>query len=117
MLLVEDDEVVFLTAHAMLASQEHEVVAVDNPVDALSRLAGTGPLGVLFTDVMMPGGLSGLELAALAKASHPGLKVILTSGWADSTLPNRLSADSGDPFLLKPYTLADLDTTFAQLDR
>ena len=116
-LLVEDDEVVRLTAHAMLVSQGHEVVAVDNPVDALSRLADTGPFDVLFTDVMMPGCLSGFELAALAKARHPGLKVILTSGWADSTLPNQLSADSGDPFLLKPYTLADLDTTFAQLDR
>ena len=116
-LLVEDDEVVRFTAHAMLASQGHEVMAVDNPVDALSSLADTGPFDVLFTDVMMPGGLSGFKLAALAKARHPGLKVILASGWADPTLPNQPSADSGDPFLLKPYTLADLDTAFAQLDR
>ena len=115
-LLVEDDEVVRLTARAMLESQGHRVVAVGNAAEALASLSESGRFDVLFTDVMMPG-LSGLELAALAKVQYPGLKVILASGWADSKLPNQMPVDSVDPFVLKPYTLDDLEKAFAQLDR
>ena len=115
-LLVEDDEVVRLTAQAMLESQGHNVEAVENATEALAYFAGDERFDVLFTDLMMPGGIGGLELAALAKAQYPDLKVILASGWLDPDMSSQLPSNFIYPFLLKPYTLTDLKDAFGQLD-
>ena len=72
---------------------------------------------VLFTDLMMPGSMGGLELATVARERRPLLKVILTSGWADSDLPATLGSGKADLFVLKPYSLADLSRAFASLWR
>ena len=83
-LLVEDDEVVRITAIAMLQSLGHRVQACAEAGEALALLDRDGDVQVLFTDLMMPGIMGGLELALVARQRRPLLKVILTLGWADS---------------------------------
>lgn len=114
-LLVEDDEVVRITAIAMLQSLGHRVQACADADEALELLDREASVHVLFTDLMMPGSMGGLELAVVARQRCPLLKIILTSGWADSDLPANLAAASGDTFELKLYSLADLSGVFATI--
>ena len=114
-LLVEDDEVVRITAIAMLESLGHRVQACADADEALALLERDASVQVLFTDLMMPGSIGGLELAEVARERRPWLRVILTSGWADSDLPANLGPGKADTFLLKPYSLADLSRAFATI--
>ena len=114
-LLAEDDEVVRMTTAAMLESLGHEVHECENADDALAVLEGADTFDVLFTDLLMPGSMGGHALAALAKTRWPAMHVIMTSGWADSDLPEHLSTDSRTPFVLKPYTRNDLAQAFARV--
>ena len=114
-LLVEDDEVVRITGIAMLESLGHRVQACAGADEALALLERDASVQVLFTDLMMPGSMGGLELAEVARGRRPGLKVILTSGWADTDLPANLSQGNADTFVLKPYSLADLSRAFATI--
>ncbi len=111
-LVVEDDEVVRITAVAMLRSLGHTVCACADADEALERLDADEDVEVLFTDLMMPGRMGGLALAAVAHLRYPSLKVILTSGWADSDLPVNPESGQVDQFVLKPYSLADLARAF-----
>ena len=111
-LVVEDDGVVRITAVAMLESLGHRVQACADADKALALLDCDAGVEVLFTDLMMPGSMGGLELAVVARERRPLLKVILTSGWADSDLPAKLGTANTDLFVLKPYTLADLVRAF-----
>jgi len=114
-LLVEDDEVARITAIAMLESLGHRVQACADANEALALLERDASVQVLFTDLMMPGSMGGLELATVARERRPWLRVILTSGWADSDLPAELSQGKADTFVLKPYSLADLSRAFATI--
>ena len=114
-LLVEDDEVVRITAIAMLESLGHRVQACADADEALALLERDASVQVLFTDLMMPGSIGGLELAEVARERRPWLRVILTSGWADSDLPANLGPGKADTFVLKPYSLADLSRAFAMV--
>lgn len=107
-LLVEDDEVVRTIAEAMLRLLGHEVTALTCADEALSVLESKLPLDLLLTDILMPGALGGLELAEAAHWKRPGLAVVLSSGWADSDLPVVSPRDPRVPFLMKPYSLAEL---------
>ena len=114
-LLVEDDDVVRITAIAMLQALGHRVQACADADAALALLDRDAGVEVLFTDLMMPGSMGGLELATVARERRPLLKVILTSGWADSDLPATLGSGKPDLFVLKPYSLADLSRAFASV--
>jgi len=63
-------------------------------------------VSLLFTDVMMPGGMTGLELAEAALAAKPGLRALFTSGYAEPALA-RLGLRRG-AWLKKPYTAQEL---------
>jgi len=99
-LVVEDDPSVLALAVDTLQSLGYRVTTARNAASALRRLKGGTAFEMLFSDVVMPGGVSGLDLARRARGSNPGLKVLLTSGfigeeaidWADEY-----------PMLDKPY--------------
>ena len=114
-LLVEDDDVVRVTAHAMLTALGHQAIEVANADDAIPILASEAPIDLLFTDLLMPGKLSGRQLAREACRLRPGLPIVLTSGWADSDLPEAGEVDSRLAFLLKPYSLTDLQRAIADV--
>jgi PAS domain S-box-containing protein len=107
-LVTEDDPFVRSYAVASLEGLGYEVITAGDSREAVTKLADGAHPDVLFTDIVMPGGINGWELAQEARKMRPGLKVLLTSGYALDTLiaSGRLSADT--PILHKPYRRADL---------
>jgi len=112
-LVVEDDDVVRLVGSTMLESLGYQVQTCANADDALAVLSEGSAFAVVFTDMMMPGSMGGLGLAETVERLYPSVQVILTSGWSDAELPKDMRRDR--PFLLKPYTLDDLQQAFARV--
>jgi len=111
-LVVDDEEGLCELACNWLQSLGYETTSVLSPDAALEQLAGQH-FDVLFTDVVMPGSMDGIDLARAALARQPGLRVLLTSGYA------RNLTDKGalpGPLLNKPYRKKDLAKAFEALD-
>ncbi|MDB5465076.1 MAG: sensor histidine kinase/response regulator [Phenylobacterium sp.] len=100
-LLVEDDDSVGEMVEAMLTDLGHEVLRAEAAAPALSILKRRERIDLMLTDLIMPGGMNGVELAHQAVALRPGLPVILTSGYTGETLG--AAADAPWPLLAKPY--------------
>jgi PAS domain S-box-containing protein len=107
-LVVEDDPFVRTYAVNCLASLGYRVVEALDGGDALKKLSDGVNADILFTDVVMPGGISGWELAERARQAWPALRVLLTSGYALETLAANGRLPSGLAILNKPYRKADL---------
>ncbi|HTZ37417.1 MAG TPA: PAS domain-containing protein [Stellaceae bacterium] len=110
-LVVEDDEEVREVSVAMLQSLGYRVfVARDGP-EALQVLQRLPSVDLLFTDLIMPNGMSGTALAREAERARPGLKVLLTTGYAGA------GAAEGDgyPLIAKPFYRSELSRVVAEL--
>jgi nitrogen-specific signal transduction histidine kinase len=107
-LLVEDDAMVRDMVVMQLASLGYRVVSAVNGPQALEVLKREGGFDLLFTDVVMPGGLNGRQLAEEARKLYPGLRVIFTSGYAESNIVDHGRLDQGTHLLNKPYRREDL---------
>jgi CheY-like chemotaxis protein len=108
-LLVEDDPQVAELVCAMLQDLGHQVLATDGVEAALAQLQGTEPLDLMLTDLIMPGALTGVDLARAAVTLRPDLPVILSSGYTGEALA---SADGAPwPLLRKPYAAEALART------
>jgi CheY-like chemotaxis protein len=103
-LLVEDEMLVRELAFEDLSDAGHEVTTAGSGDEALALLRGGEGFDVLFTDIRMPGGIDGWQLAAEAKRIIPGLKVVYATGLNDDT--GRLA--QGERMLTKPYRKNDL---------
>jgi PAS domain S-box-containing protein len=102
-LVVEDDPFVRSFVVARLKELGYSVVAAVDGKDALGKLRTDIHIDILFTDVVMPGGIDGWELADRAKRVRPGLPVLLTSGYAMETLAQQGRLQPGAMVLSKPY--------------
>ena len=111
-LLAEDDERVREVAAETLREAGFQVVAVADGQEALARLAREERIGVLFSDIIMPGGLNGIELARAARRMRPDLPVLLATGYAGAAGDGE---DHGFEVLAKPYDLAELVRRIAAL--
>tara|TARA_R110001599_G_scaffold171353_1_gene362135 strand:- start:125324 stop:127249 length:1926 start_codon:yes stop_codon:yes gene_type:complete len=107
-LLVEDEPDLLEVASELVRSIGYDVITAANGNDALTLIQQRPEINILFTDVIMPNGISGIELARSAKIQRPDLKIILASGFP---LP-ALTAEHGNldeyDFMNKPYKLSDL---------
>ena len=79
-----------------------------NAVEALAVLESRPDIDLLFSDVTLPGGLHGPDLARRARDRTPGLKVLFTSGFTESVIIHRGMIDGSLPLISKPYAIADL---------
>jgi len=102
-LVVEDNPQLHRAAVQQLAWLGYQVRSVENAAAALSILGTDAKVDLLFSDVVMPGEIDGLELADDAVALRPGLKVLLTSGFPDVRRAQPGPATSVYPMLRKPY--------------
>lgn len=107
-LLVEDDELVRHYAVTLLTGLGYRVVVARDGPEALLQLQSHPEVQLLFTDVVMPGGLSGFEVAERAQVLRPGLPVLYASGYADNGIVHHGWIDPGARMLAKPYRRADL---------
>ncbi len=105
-LLVEDDASVRRVVRQQLIDLGHPVLEADNGEQALEMLGQIADIAVLVSDVIMPGGINGRQLAEAALSRRPELRVVLISGYADD---NPAAADSGTlPVLAKPFGRPEL---------
>jgi CheY-like chemotaxis protein len=107
-LLVEDDALVRGHAIDQLAELGYRVIAAENGTHALELLRSNPDIDLLFTDVVMPGGLNGRELAEQAVQLRPGLRVLYTSGYTENSNIQEGRLGSGVQLLDKPYRAIDL---------
>ena len=106
--IVEDDPFVRSYAVMSLQSLGYRVTAAVDGNDALQKLGTDIHVDLLFTDIVMPGGINGWELADLARKARPKLRVLLTSGYALETLTAHGHLRDGSAILAKPYRKAEL---------
>lgn len=111
-LVVEDDASLLRTASYLLRTCGYRVRTARNGPEALQQWQdAAGQVDLLFTDVVMPGGLSGIDLAESLRRSKPGLRVVMASGYSPDLVNAGGRPAAGTVFLAKPYTppaLADI---------
>jgi PAS domain S-box-containing protein len=107
-LVVEDDALVRNFVTVQLNSLGYAAVAAADGPSALAKLKNGERFDLLFTDVVMPGGMSGRELAVEAEKIRPGMKVLYTSGYTDDTIMHHGRLDPGVLLLQKPYRKGEL---------
>lgn len=107
-LIVEDKPDLRAMAQRVLKRQGYRTYEAGCGPDALALLERHGDIQLLFTDVILGGAMNGVELARLAGSRYPGIKVLMTSGYAGDAL-EREGVDEEDAGLLKkPYRLTEL---------
>lgn len=107
-LLVEDNELVRQHVEKLLSSLGYQTVSAENGKQALQLLRDNPAINLLFTDVVMPGGMNGRELAEQATEICPGLPVLFTSGYAEDAIVHQGRLERGVHLLAKPYRRMDL---------
>jgi CheY-like chemotaxis protein len=107
-LVVEDDADVRALTVTLVGSLGYEVLETANGPAALELLEQQPTVDILLTDVVLPHGLSGPEIAQRARKIVPGLKVLFMSGYAESAITHRGELEEGLVFLQKPFGLDDL---------
>lgn len=105
-LIVEDDPLVMEAASELFHIMGYATLHANNAEAALSALQRDSDVDVVFSDVLMPNGMSGLDLAGEVRRRYPGIKVILASGYPQPALQQ--NGLEGFAFVNKPYSLADL---------
>lgn len=101
-LIVDDDPYVRASSARALRGRGYTVLEARDAQEALARLREHAELALLITDVIMPG-MDGGELARVARAENPGLRILLTSGYTDDALTDHGVVPEGLAFLEKPY--------------
>ncbi|WP_291691059.1 CHASE3 domain-containing protein [Bradyrhizobium sp.] len=107
-LVVEDDPIVRDFVMAQLRSLGYRTIAAADSREALSCVQSGAPFDLLFTDVILPGGMSGRQLADETERLRPGTKVLFTSGYTDNAIVHHGRLDEGVVLLSKPYRKSDL---------
>src|SRR5260370_19833316 len=107
-LVVEDDPLVRTYVNTQLQSLGYATLSAANGAEALAIADGGADFDLLFTDVIMPGGLNARQLAAEMMRRRPALKVLFTSGYTENAIIHHGRLDTGVLLLAKPYRKLDL---------
>jgi signal transduction histidine kinase len=107
-LVVEDDEDVLAVTAESLRELGYHVVTAGNAAQALQQLSSDQPIDLLFSDVIIPGGTNGAQLAVEAWRVRPALKVLLTSGYAAAALSLEHGLPDDLTVVAKPYRREEL---------
>ena len=107
-LLAEDDAMVRAYARGQLEELGYRVIEAASGADALELLHVRDDIDLLFTDVVMPGGMSGRQLADAAQAVRPALPILYTSGYTQDAIIHHGRLEPGAMLLSKPYRRAEM---------
>jgi PAS domain S-box-containing protein len=113
-LVVEDDPRVRRVTVARLNDVGYDVIEAGNGPEALEIINAHPEIRLLFTDIVMPGGMHGNELADLARSIKPDIKVLFTSGYAEPSVAGKEFAAT-ESWLKKPYTAGELAARLRKL--
>ncbi|MBB4839651.1 PAS domain S-box-containing protein [Sphingomonas kyeonggiensis] len=104
----DNDDVRAYTVEVLRELGYRVIEAGDGPATLAALDAEQGPIDLLFTDVVLPRGMTGAVLAAEAQEKRPALKVLFTTGYARNTIVHHGRLDPGVQLLPKPFTYTDL---------
>lgn len=107
-LVVEDEPSVRAIVVRLLENLGYRVIEAEDGVDALERFAEAGSVDLLFTDIVLPGKMDGIKIAAEIGARQPGLRVLFTSGYAGPAMDDVGRIEDGAELLSKPYPMKAL---------
>ncbi len=107
-LIVEDDADLRELPATLLRDQGYAVVEARDGDEAIKQLASGRSFNLVFTDIVLPGGMNGFEIAKEANRLQPGIKVIYTSGYAENTIEHEFQLETGPMIVKKPYRKAEL---------
>jgi two-component system cell cycle sensor histidine kinase/response regulator CckA len=110
-LLVEDEEALRRVEKRILETYGYTVLVANDGATGLELAQGHPEIQLLMTDILMPN-MGGVELAERLTALHPGLKILYTSGYHDSSSTPRVA---GSRYLQKPYTNEQLAQAVREL--
>ena len=111
-LIVEDDESLLAITSANLTDLGYRLLLAPDAAAALRMLEGSEPIDIMFSDVVLPGEMNGMQLALAARRLRPTMKVLLTSGYAAAALAAQQGFDETIPLLQKPYRIAEVTRRF-----
>lgn len=106
-LMVEDNPEVCVMGEAILSDLGYAVVTAVSADEAMEMIDGGLGFDLLFTDIVMPGTLNGVQLAQEVRRRNPAAGVLLTTGWSDRALDEAGDRDAFD-LIGKPYRRPDL---------
>jgi PAS domain S-box-containing protein len=109
-LVVEDDPVVAQLAAEMLREMGHMAEVAHSAAEALSMLQRGLDISLMFADVVMPGGMSGFELAQRVRSRYPEVPVLLTTGYSETVTKKPAEF----PLLAKPYEYDELSVAVSR---
>ncbi len=107
-LVVEDDPDLRTLAVTLLGNLDYQVLEAATAAAALEQLGTTTRVNLLLTDVVMPGGMNGRELAAEVERRAPGINVLYMSGYTEDAIMHHGRLDADAKLLQKPFSRADL---------
>src|SRR5258705_2396363 len=107
-LIVEDDALVREYVVTQTSRLGYDTLAASNAAEALAIINGPERIDLLFTDVIMPGGMNGSQLTIEAQTRRPGLKILYTSAYTENAIVHHGRVDAGVLLLPKPYLSSDL---------
>lgn len=107
-LVVEDDPLILQQLILQLKRLGYNVITADSGPPALAVLRERSDIDLLFTDVVLPGGMNGRQIAEAARALHPDLKILYTSGYSENAIVHHGRLDQGVELLSKPYGGSEL---------
>jgi len=110
-LVVEDDDSVAAMVCEMIADLGYSVTRVPNAQEALQQIEGGAPVDLMFSDIIMPGGLNGIELAHEVRRRRPELPILLTTGYGG----RGETEVQGFKVLRKPYDRDELGAALAEV--
>jgi PAS domain S-box-containing protein len=109
-LVVEDDDDVRAYSVEILRDLGYRVIEAHDGPSALRLLERQFRVDLLFTDVVLPGGMTGAQVAAQARGIKPTLKVLFTTGYARNAIVHHGRLDQGVQLITKPFGISDLAT-------
>jgi len=107
-LVVDDEKALLALAEDFLQPLGYNVITCSDGKQAIKKLSSTPDCHLLFSDIVMPGGVNGYMLAKQAREIRPDIKILLTSGYNERTLVDDTQADLQDNILKKPYHRLEL---------
>jgi CheY-like chemotaxis protein len=107
-LVVDDEDSVRLLVHEIMTESGYQVLQVESAAAGLKILESNIKVDLLVTDVGLPGGMNGRQLADAALVNRPDLKVLFITGYAEQAALNERDMKPGMHILTKPFSLEAL---------
>jgi CheY-like chemotaxis protein len=117
MLVVEDDPLVRESVCAKLEKLGYDVAQVNSASEAITALEHDSGYSLVFTDVIMPGEMTGADLVRKVKQRWPGIRLLMTSGYTEVSALGKIKMPEGVRLLSKPYSNAELAAAIEETTR